>query len=101
MLPRRGASAGRNQPCSADAVRRLELDLLVVQADLVGRQDQLVHRLEDHPGTTAERQREPAQHGQGADQKYQSSEVDHSAWAPAPSSSTRRSSSRAKLRPSA
>ena len=85
----------------AHAVRRLELDLLVVQADLVGRQNQLVHGLEDHPRAAAERQREPAQHGQGADQKYQSSEVDHSAWAPAPSSSTRRSSSRAKFRPSA
>ena len=101
MLPRRGASRRQKPAVQRYAVRRLELDLLVVQADLVGRQDQLMHRLEDHPGTTAERQREPAQHGQGADQKYQSSEVDHSAWAPAPSSSTRRSSSRAKLRPSA
>src|SRR5690606_19969664 len=99
--PRR---ARRQKPAvQADAIGRPKLDFAVIQADLVGRQHQLAHWLEDQPGTAAERQgeaeKERPPERPGAPQKYQCSEVDHSACAPAPSFSIATSSPSARLRP--
>jgi hypothetical protein len=90
---------GQEPAVQPDAVLCLELDVSIVEADLVRRQDQLAHGLEDQAGATAER--EPCQERQATDQKYQCSEVNHSICAPSPSSSASRSTSSARFRPSA